>query len=54
LDVPNSKGLLELIEKGDLSIRPDGIGNTIKQPDGTDLIQDDYQLEFFFLTNDPA
>lgn len=44
----------QLVEEGKLSLRTSGIGTLTKQPDGTYIVGDDYELISCFVTNEPA
>ena len=52
--IANSQTIIEGIRDGHLHCRMSGIGTVTKQPDGTNVVGDDYELCSIFVTNDPA
>lgn len=54
LNVNGFNEVWKLLEEGKIFIRTSGIGSIDKQPDGTYIIGNDYELVCLFFTDDPA
>ncbi len=53
-NTPDGLMIETAIEDGLLTIRPTGMGTTKKDKNGNNVVQDDYQINGFFVTPDPA
>lgn len=53
-DVNGLNEIRSLLEEGKVSVRMSGIGTLTKQEDGIYKVENDYQIDSFFITNDPA
>jgi hypothetical protein len=54
LNVPGAKEMWQLLEEGKMFLRMSGIGSMTRQEDGNYVMNNDYQLENIFFTDNPA